>query len=159
MPGPQPTPTNLKLLFGNPGKRALPENEPMPELGIPDVPDWLSGDGQKLWPTFATMLNDMKVLTTADQAALAILCEDFATFIALAKDIQCGGRYQTVMTKSGDVMERKRPVVDDLDSTIRRCMSHLREFGLTPAARTKVAVTTGDDAADALIKKYMSHAG
>lgn len=33
MRGPKPTPTALKVIRGNPGKRALPENEPTPQLG------------------------------------------------------------------------------------------------------------------------------
>ncbi len=32
MPGPRPTPTYLKLLRGNPGKRKLNKREPQPQI-------------------------------------------------------------------------------------------------------------------------------
>lgn len=37
MPGCRPTPTALKLVRGNPGKRALPKNEPRPSLECDDA--------------------------------------------------------------------------------------------------------------------------
>ena len=39
MRGPKPTPTALKIVRGNPGKRALPKDEPTPPAGEVD-PDW-----------------------------------------------------------------------------------------------------------------------
>ena len=35
MAGRRPTPTKLKLIKGNPGKRALPKDEPTPDPVIP----------------------------------------------------------------------------------------------------------------------------
>ena len=43
MKGRKPTPTHLKLVKGNPGKRKLPINEPKPARDFPDVPHHLSG--------------------------------------------------------------------------------------------------------------------
>jgi P27 family predicted phage terminase small subunit len=39
--GPAPTPTHLRILKGNPGKRPLNKAEPKPEKGPVDPPDWL----------------------------------------------------------------------------------------------------------------------
>jgi phage terminase small subunit len=46
--GQRPTPTLIKLARGNPGKRPLPEAEPMPE-NPPVMPKWLEGRGAQLW--------------------------------------------------------------------------------------------------------------
>lgn len=46
--GQRPTPTLIKLARGNPGKRPLPEGEPMPE-DPPAMPNWLDGRGAQLW--------------------------------------------------------------------------------------------------------------
>ena len=48
-PGPPPTPTNLKLLRGNPGKRKLNANEPDPEPAIPPCPSHLDKVAKKEW--------------------------------------------------------------------------------------------------------------
>lgn len=44
MRGRKPTPTILKLLAGNPGKRPLPAHEPRPEVAdeFPAAPEWLT---------------------------------------------------------------------------------------------------------------------
>ena len=48
-PGPPPTPTNLKLLRGNPGKRKLNANEPDPAPAIPPCPSHLDKVAKKEW--------------------------------------------------------------------------------------------------------------
>ena len=47
--GRKPTPTAIKDLEGNPGKRKLNENEPKPEKKAPACPKWLSKDARKEW--------------------------------------------------------------------------------------------------------------
>ena len=39
--GPRPQPTQLRLVRGNPGKRAINKLEPKPDGGIPAKPAWL----------------------------------------------------------------------------------------------------------------------
>ena len=41
MAGRKPKPTAIKKLEGNPGKRKLNKNEPVPAKGMPECPDWL----------------------------------------------------------------------------------------------------------------------
>ena len=77
MRGPKPTPTALKIVRGNPGKRALPKDEPKPEAGAV-APDWLSPAAAEHWPLIARQLEDAQVLTVMDAPALALYCEAFA---------------------------------------------------------------------------------
>src|SRR5579859_6127075 len=74
--GRRPTPTILRLVTGNPGKRPLPVGEPMPE-GKPVKPNWLKGRGSALWDevmAFAFWL------TLADSYKLAAWCDRQADF-------------------------------------------------------------------------------
>ena len=48
-PGPPPTPTNLKLLRGNPGKRKLNTTEPDPPPAIPTCPSHLDKVAKREW--------------------------------------------------------------------------------------------------------------
>ena len=77
MPSPKPKPTNLKLLHGNPGKRALPVNEPQPELVTVDcpAPHRLTPRAAIHWAETLPILVGMRVLSVADLAALEIYCE------------------------------------------------------------------------------------
>ncbi len=73
MAGRPPKPTKLKLIQGNPGKRALPEFEPDPERGIPAPPRWFPAEYFDLWAEIAPTLEEMRVLSLADGPALVLL--------------------------------------------------------------------------------------
>ena len=62
MRGRKPTPTALKVLHGNPGKRKLPVNEPSPREGTADPPEWLEPEAQETWRNIARELQYAKVL-------------------------------------------------------------------------------------------------
>ena len=62
--------TNREL-EGNPGKRKLNTNEPVPEKGKPDCPEWLLPEAKKEWERLADLMNQMGVLTEVDMAAYA----------------------------------------------------------------------------------------
>ena len=42
MPGRKRTPTHLKIVAGNPGRRPLNENEPRPSGNLDTAPEWLT---------------------------------------------------------------------------------------------------------------------
>lgn len=49
MKGAKPKPTHLKMIAGNPGKRQLPEDEPIPEGDLIEPPDHLSESQKQIW--------------------------------------------------------------------------------------------------------------
>ena len=66
MTGRKPTPTALKLLKGNPGKRPLPENEPDPRGEVKKPPFVKGYRPQKLWKQYAPELERLGVLKSTD---------------------------------------------------------------------------------------------
>src|SRR5690348_15943600 len=74
--GARPKPTALRLIDGNRGKRALPQNEPDPG-GSPVKPSWLKGRAAKLWDE---VLGFAFWLTVADSYKLAAWCDRQALF-------------------------------------------------------------------------------
>lgn len=77
MPGRRPKPTALKLVTGNPGKRALPEEgaEPVPPAGEIIRPAFLKKRAAELWYEYAPVCTSMGTLTTADPHLLAEWCQ------------------------------------------------------------------------------------
>jgi P27 family predicted phage terminase small subunit len=140
MAGRRPKPTHLRLVTGNAGKRPINKAEPMPGRAIPSPPEHLSPEARVAWGRFSAMLDRIGVLTEADAAALEQVSETYAEIVALRADIAANGRFQTVITKSGDEMERMRPAYSALMDADRRLKAWLVEFGVTPAARSKVKV-------------------
>lgn len=74
--GRKPKPTHLKLVEGNPGHRALPEDEPTVSGG-PVRPKWLKGRPSGLWDE---VLAFAYWLTIADSYKLAAWCDRQADF-------------------------------------------------------------------------------
>lgn len=150
MKGRKPKPTHLKMVTGNPGRRRLPKDEPKPKRGKPEAPTHLSPKAAEVWPLVAQWLDQMGVLTLPDAAALEQLCETYADIVRARADLNENGWYQSVITKSGDVMERARPAVSVVQDADRRLRAWLTEFGLTPSARVRVRGNGGEEEVDPL---------
>lgn len=141
--GRKATPTKLKVLRGNPGKRPLPKSEPQPPTvpadKVPKPPSWLDGKAKHAWRHVAPLLADIRVLTRADRHALELLVDAYSEWRDCRAAVRKHGPVQTVRTKAGGEMVRQRPEVAMAANAWRRVMAALAEFGLTPASRTRVA--------------------
>lgn len=154
MAGRRPTPTELKLVRGNPGKRPINKNEPQPARRIPSAPVHLASEGQVAWGRLTVLLDRMGVLTEADGFALERLCDCYAEILTLRELIDAQGRtYETTSTQGESVL-KANPAVAMLADVDRRFKSYLVEFGLTPAARSKVQVKEHDDKEDPLAEHF-----
>ena len=78
MRGLKPTPTHLKLIKGNPGKRRINEREPVPTADLPSAPTHLSDGAKVEWGRVSEELYRLGLLTGVDRAALAAYCQAYA---------------------------------------------------------------------------------
>lgn len=151
MAGRRPTPTALKLVSGNPGKRAINKKEPKPKRVIPSCPDHLENSGKVAWGKLSVLLDRMGVLTEADSSALERLCDCYTDILECRTLIRRDGRTYKVITKDGEILIKGNPAVTQLRAADAQFKSYLIEFGLTPAARSKVNVGgDGDEKEDPL---------
>ncbi len=139
MQGRKPTPTALKLIAGNPGKRALNKSEPTPTRAIPTCPEHLSATGKQAWDDLAVLLHGMCVLTEADGVALERLCDCYSDILACRELIATNGYTYQTRGADGSILIKANPAVAMLRSADAQFKSYLSEFGLTPAARSKVS--------------------
>src|SRR5690348_562875 len=91
MAGRQPKPTKLKLLTGNPGKRALNDAEPTSPPLKPDVPAWLEGEEAEAWKELVEILGPMGFVEEADRQALAMIAVELARYREANKAIRDEG--------------------------------------------------------------------
>jgi P27 family predicted phage terminase small subunit len=147
-----PKPTALKLLQGNPGKRELNRKEPKPLAGAPAMPAWFSSDDlatpASIYADLADQLCAMRVLTVADQQALADLADKICLLRRLRKEIYAGVCYETT-TKTGSIMRRIKPEMAAFSDLSKQVRHSLADFGLTPGSRTKIQ-TVDEDQLDLL---------
>src|SRR5437868_4910509 len=133
--GPAPKPTTIKRLEGNPGKRKLNDGEPSPTLGAPECPDHLDDVARKEWDRLTSILVAMKVLTEADYIALANLCQAYSTLVNAQKQMNKTG----ILYKSKSGYIQQSPLLGIIHTQTTIVNNLLREFGLTPSSRTRVA--------------------
>jgi P27 family predicted phage terminase small subunit len=155
MAGRKPAPTHLKLVKGNPGKRALPKAEPKVDAAIPKRPAHLSDKAKSAWNVVAPMLAKAKVLSTADAMALELLCEAYSDYLAADKQLKdFGSNYYETKNNSGGVMHRAHPAVAAKRDADRRIKAWLAEFGMTPSARTRISTAVNGEESEDPAEKY-----
>jgi P27 family predicted phage terminase small subunit len=144
MPGPRPTPTYLKLLRGNPGKRKLNKNEPRPAIppAPPPCPEFLDGYAREEWERVSGELFNLRLLTTVDTAVFAVYCNAYSRWrtaterlaAMAARDELTHGLL--IKTKAGDAVAN--PLVYIVGHAARDMVRYAGEFGMTPAARSRI---------------------
>lgn len=135
MRGRRPKPTRLKLLTGNPGKRPINMDEPMPEAVIPDCPPELGPVAQKEWSRLSGELGKLRILTQLDRAALAAYCGAYSLWAEATENIQKFG----TMVKSPSGYPIQSPYVSIANRQAEIMMRIASEFGFTPASRSRIS--------------------
>lgn len=144
--GRKPTPSHIKLVKGNPGRRPLNKREPKPKRVVPSPPEHLPPAAAVHWGRFAALFDRMGVLTEADAQALERLCCLYQETVELQQVLEKDGRFYTTTNSAGDKMIRPHPAAAQLADADRRFRGYLSDFGGTPSAR--VRVKTEDPIAD-----------
>ena len=137
--GRKPKPTALKILEGNPGKRPLNENEPIPPKGNIKCPSWLEPEAKKEWKRLAPSLEAMGVLTQVDLTAFAGYCQAYARWREAEEFLSQHG--SIFKTPSGYVQQV--PQVSIAQQNLKIMQSFATEFGLTPACRARIVASGG----------------
>jgi P27 family predicted phage terminase small subunit len=136
--GRKPTPTRLKAITGNPGKRPLNEDEPRPDTEIPDCPPELGESARKEWDRLVGELGKLRLLTQLDRAALATYCGAYGLWAEATEAIQKYG----VMIKSPQGFPIQSPYLSIANRQAEIMMRIASEFGFTPASRSRITTPT-----------------
>ena len=136
-------PTALKLVDGNPGKRALNGNEPEPVL-LNDLtpPAHLPEAVATVWRELAPKLRSAQVLTELDTPLLEMTCAAIAAH-RLSMDKTADGKVMMKNAETGTVSLSPWTLLQSM--SFKQAMSALREWGATPAARSRVMVDPQTD--------------
>ena len=140
--GRRPTPTRLKLLNGNPGRRPLNKGEPKPEPAIPSPPEFLSEEAKLEWTRVSDQLFRLGLLSHLDRTSLAAYCQAYgrwkqaeAAIAELAKRDQLSHGLM-IKTSNGNLVQN--PLVGTANKAMSEMMRYAIEFGMTPRARSRV---------------------
>lgn len=152
-------PTALKIIEGNKGKRALNKSEPDPEyLNDLAAPKFLSESAAMVWDEIVPNLRSARMLTKVDVPMLAMGCTAIAQYrvaaskadINLVKSkIIVGDEGQPVETG-----EHVNPWLIVQSMSFKQAMAVFQQFGMSPAARTRISVNPQGELFDGKAASY-----
>ena len=142
MPGPQPLPTNLKVLKGVKPYR-INQNEPKPRVASANLPPgWgvqMSVIAKGFWKRYAQKLIDLGLLTEIDLDTFRILCELIAERKQLSSIIKKAGHVYKTKNQYWETLYKQRPEVGMRDKIESQIYRYLQLFGMAPAPRGRIA--------------------
>ncbi len=159
--GPQPLPSNVHLLRGNPSKKPLGDlfDEFRPEVEIPDCPSWVWPEAKKEWKRITAELEKYGLVSKLDRAALVLYCQAWGKLVwaermlSRAMKTAEAGRLEAeakgeVWTKGDGIMvpsPNGSLVYSHYWVVARRSgedvSRFLQGFGLSPASRSRVSTS------------------
>jgi len=143
--GPAPKPTAIRLVRGNPGKHQITGREPRPKAGVPRAPEWLPDDARPIWRRLSDQLKDMGVLTLAESDAMAGYCTTFLQWRRASEFLDKHGMTYPLRDGGGRVKCLVAfPEVAIARNALLLLKAYQQEFGMTPAARTRIQLERAD---------------
>jgi len=157
--GRKPQPTHLKLLKGNPGRRPLNADEPLPARSLPFPPDELNLDGKREWLRVADELFRLGMLTGLDRGALAAYCQAYGRWIQAERklnEMALSGGFNGLLIRGANGQPAYNPLVGIANKAMADVVRYSIEFGMTPSSRSRIQATPIDAAADPADKYFAS---
>ncbi|MEM8738272.1 MAG: phage terminase small subunit P27 family [Planctomycetota bacterium] len=124
----------MKRLDGDPGKRGINPREAKPDTTAPRCPTHIKGEARKEWKRIVPLLHAAGLLTAIDRNAIEAHCECYARWIEAETQLKKTGL--VVKAPSGYPMQS--PYLAVANTAMKQMRGWLAEFGMTPAARTRI---------------------
>jgi len=136
MRGRKPVPTHLKVVRGNPGKRSLNKNEPMPTGDLIDAPSWMAETQKQGWD-YAVENAPKGLLKKLDKSVLAawVVAEDLhrRAFEMVEKF--------GILTKAPNTgLPVQSPYLPVVNKQAQILLKAAEQLGFSPASRSRVQV-------------------
>ena len=160
MKGRKRTPTVVKLVTGNPGRRRLNKSEPKVGRGLPQAPNHLIPEARLEWRRLAKLLHAIGVLTTLDRAAFAVYCQAYGRWVraerALERMAEKEPSTQALLmkTKSGNLIQN--PLVGTANKAMDVLLKAATELGMTPSVRSRIETPSSGKAKQSAAAEFFN---
>lgn len=140
MPGRKKKPDHLKVLSGTDQPCRMNPDQPAAREGVGMAPEWLSERSAEIFDKLSAVLHGMGIASPDDSEMLALAASRLEEIEICTAVIEDSGRTYEKRGEDGSLqMIRSRPEVGQRNEAMRHAQSLLAEFGLSPAARSKVS--------------------
>lgn len=136
--GPAPTPHKLLALRGSWRAEHSRDTVQAPPQ-IPEPPSWLGAEARPIWDKVTAQLGALGLLAAVDEMPLARYCEMMVRWIKAKEFVDKHGDSHPVLGKRDRVIGMKLvPQMKILKEFGAELRSLEAQFGMTPAARTRI---------------------
>lgn len=152
MAGRKRIPDHLKVVSGTAQPSRMNPAAPDALDGVPEAPGWLSTRAAEIFQQLVTVISDMGIASVSDAAMLAMAASRLEEAEICTAIIEDGGRTFVSSTEYDDQGRlvsqqiKGHPAVAQRSEAMRHAQSLLVEFGLSPAARSKVSAGKKNEA-------------
>lgn len=108
---------------------------------MPSAPRWMSLEAKRQWRRLAPRLFKTGLLTEVDGVGLAMLCEAIGQYVEGKEIVEREGTI--AISDQGNVYQH--PAVGLMKTARAEVLKWAREFGMTPAARSRINVETAGE--------------
>nr|MDH3077276.1 phage terminase small subunit P27 family [Bacillus velezensis] len=153
MPRPAKSAT-LQLIQGNPNKKnteelvARAEYEKKIKMRSDNIkaPPWLNKIAKKEFKRVVALLSEVEIITEADISMLAAYCNAYSQYISISEIIEKDGIMVHTEGQDEDgnpiqLIGEEHPLLKRQKNYYDQMKSVANDFGLTPSARAKLAIT------------------
>ena len=148
-PGTKKTPTNLKLITGNPGKRPLNKSEAVVEFTLPKTPSELDARANKIWKERGARLVKLKLMSEIDDGIFMGYCQLMSWCLQLMRDVKKEGLFiqEEQFWKDGEVIIKtvKNPKLLEARLMFDKIRLMSAELGMSPSARSGIVIPKTDE--------------
>jgi P27 family predicted phage terminase small subunit len=143
------TPSHLKVIRGNPGKRPIPtEFEPGIPQQMPEPPPFLAPIARDEWWTVGPELFRLGLLTAVDLQPFGAYCQSYATWRTAVETFNAmadrdPATHGLLVKRVSDGNPMRNPLVAIAANAANDMLRFAGEFGLTPLARSRIAAGGG----------------
>jgi P27 family predicted phage terminase small subunit len=151
MAGRKKIPDHLKVVAVTDRPDRMNPNAPKAAVSLPDAPEWLSARAAEIFEQLVSVISPMGIGSSSDAAMLALAASRLEEVEICTALIEDGGRTfvsNVTYDDEGRILSQQikgHPAVAQRSEAMRHAQSLLAEFGLSPAARSKVSVNTPDE--------------
>lgn len=151
MAGRKRKPDHLKIVAGTAQPCRMNPDAPAAIAGSPEAPEWLSSRAAELFDQLVMIVTGMGIASVSDAGMLAMTASRLEEIEICTAMIEDGGRTFVSGVKyddEGRIVSQQikgHPAVAQRSEAMRHAQSLLVEFGLSPAARSKVLVSKPDE--------------
>ena len=139
MAGRKAKPSHLKMVQGHAGHRPINKAEPTSDPKLPEPPQTLSARAKEIFLEVRERLIILGYASASHTEGLALLANRLEEVERCNEKLQGSLTYDTC-NSVGETVYKPYPEVDIRNQAARHAHSLLAEFGLTPAAATKIVV-------------------